>query len=58
MEKQKLNAWKDNGEYWTRTTRLHRQGGGIVIESVKKNTNYVQEFISSKHAKTTTNQAI
>ena len=44
-----MTAWKDDGEYWTRKGRIHHNGGGKYIESVKKSTNYVNLSQSRHH---------
>ena len=46
-----MTGWKDDGEYWTRKGRIHHNGGGKYIESVRKSTNYVLKSTSRHHAK-------
>ena len=46
-----MTGWKDDGEYWTRKGTIHHKGGGKYIESVRKDTNYVNLSQSRHHAK-------
>ena len=53
-----MSKYFSDGEYWTRKDRIHHQGGGKCIESVKKSTNIVLESELSYHAKKDTIGAI
>ena len=46
-----MTGWKDDGEYWTKKGRIHHNGGGKYIVSVKKSTKYVLKSIPKHHDK-------
>lgn len=46
-----MSKFFDDGEYWTKKGRIHHEGGGKWIESVKKSTNVVLQSELSYHAK-------
>ena len=46
-----MTGWIDDGEYYTKKGRIHHNGGGKYIISVKKSTNIVSKSELHYHAK-------